>query len=160
MDKFLNYIKNHKKRVIIIAAVLIVFLALFLMFKKVYNYLSPSSKQSVYGDRCENVKAYPVKDDTKKSIKEAVESFEGVTLTKIDVKCKLIDIIINFDNDKEDTIVGQIGASLLNAIPENIRNNYDLELYITNSNKENQTYPRIGTHHKVIKGEANENFVW
>lgn len=160
MDKFLNYIKDHKKRVIIIAIVLIIFIFLFWTFKRIVNYLSPSTKQSVYGDRCENVKKYPVKNDTKKAIKESIESFEGVTLSKIDVKCKLIDIIINFDNDKDDAIIGQIGTSLLNAIPENIRNNYDLELYITNSNKENQTYPRIGTHHKVIKGEANENFVW
>lgn len=160
MDKFLSFIKKHKKRLIIIFVILFVLLIIFWSFNKFINYLSPSSKQSVYGDRCDNVKKYPVKDDTKKAIKDLMAGYENVTLSKIDVKCKLIDITINFDADKDDEFVAGLGSELLNAIPENIKNNYDIELFITSSNKEDATYPRIGTHHKVIKGEANDNFVW
>ena len=160
MEDVLNFLKKHKKKVIAIVVALIVFLIIFIAIKKVVNYLSPSTKQSVYGDRCDAVKKIPVKDDTKTAIKNVFKEYEVIEFKKIDVKCRLIDIVINLKEDMEDEQVEEMSRKLLEAIPEDIKNNYDIELYITNSNKENETYPRIGTHHKVIKGEVNDYFVW
>ena len=160
MEDVLKYLKKHKKRVIIIAVILIIFLVIFISLKKVVNYLSPSSKQSVYGDRCDAVAKIPVKDDTKAAIKNVFKEYELIEFKKIDVKCRLIDIIINLKEDVEDEVIDEMSKKLLEAIPKKIQENYDIELYITNSNKENDTYPRIGSHHKLINDEMNDYFVW
>ena len=160
MDNVLDFLKKHKKKVIAIVVVLVVFIIIFVAIKKVVNYLTPSSKQSVYGDRCDAVAKIPVKNDTKDAIKGVFKEYELVEFKKIDVKCRLIDIIINLKGDMPDETVEEMSKKLLEVIPKDIKDNYDIEFYITNSNKENETYPRIGTHHKVINGEANDFFVW
>ena len=160
MDNVLDFLKKHKKKVIAAVVVLIVFIIIFIAIKKVVNYLTPSSKQSVYGDRCDAVAKIPVDKDAKKAIKDSFKEYELVEFKNIDVKCRLIDITINLKEDMPDETIEEMSKKLLEAIPENIRNNYDIELFITNSNKENDTYPRIGTHHKVINGEVNDHFVW
>ncbi|MBR3523573.1 MAG: hypothetical protein IKN87_02690 [Bacilli bacterium] len=160
MDNVLDFLKKHKKKVIAIVVVLVVFIIIFVAIKKVVNYLTPSSKQSVYGDRCDAVAKIPVKNDTKDAIKGVFKEYELVEFKKIDVKCRLIDIIINLKGDMPDETVEEMSKKLLEVIPKDIKDNYDIEFYITNSNKENETYPRIGTHHKVINGESNDFFVW
>ena len=160
MDNVLDFLKKHKKRVIAIAVVLVIFIIIFIAFKKVVNYLSPSTKQSVYGDRCDAVAKIPVDKKAQNAIKDVFKEYDKVEFKKIDVKCRLIDIIINLKEDMTDEEVEEMSKKLLTVIDEKIVNNYDIELYITNSNKENDTYPRIGTHHKVINGETNDHFVW
>ena len=160
MENVLDFLKKHKKKVIAVAIALIIFIIIFIAFKKVVNYLSPSTKQSVYGDRCDAVAKIPVKNDTKDAIKNFFKEYELVEFKKTDVKCRLIDVIINLKSDMPDEDVDAMSKKLLEVIPDDIKKNYDIELYITNSNKENETYPRIGTHHKVINGEANDYFVW
>lgn len=160
MEDVLKYLKKHKKKVTIIAVGIIIFLIIFIALKKVVNYLSPSTKQSVYGDRCDAVAKIPVKDDTKTAIKNVFKEYEFIEFKKIDVKCRLIDIIINLKEDAEDETIEEMSKKVLEAIPKKIKENYDIELYITNSNKENETYPRIGTHHKLINDEINDYFVW
>ena len=189
MEDVLNYLKKHKKRVIIIAAAVIVLLIIFIAFKKVVNYLSPSTKQSVYGDRCDGVKDIPVTKDVKAAIKAVVASYPNMELKSIDVKCKLIDISINLKEDVEDETITEMSNAILETLKDKKKNtspeeyneyltsnakktdiypNYDIELMITNSNKENATYPRIGTHHKLIVSEENgvlnyiinDSFVW
>ena len=60
MENVLDLLKKHKKKVIAVAIALIIFIIIFIAFKKVVNYLSPSTKQSVYGDRCDAVAKIPV----------------------------------------------------------------------------------------------------
>ena len=95
MENVLDFLKKHKKKVIAVAIALIIFIIIFIAFKKVVNYLSPSTKQSVYGDRCAAVAKIPVKNDTKDAIKNFFKEYELVEFKKTDVKCRLIDIIIN-----------------------------------------------------------------
>ena len=160
MDNALEFVKKYKKRIIIISVILIIFIAIFIAVKKVVNYLTPSTKQSVYGDRCDAVKDYPVTKDIKSEIKKSLKAYEAVEFKNIDVKCRLIDITINLKEDITDETLYELGYNLIASMPEDIVKLYDIELFVTSSNKEDETYPRIGTHHKVINGEANDNFVW
>ena len=53
MNKFLSFIKKNKKKVIVTILLLIVFGVFVFAAYKLYEYLTPDTKDSVYGNRCE-----------------------------------------------------------------------------------------------------------
>lgn len=160
MENILNFLKKHRKKVIIVFIVLIVFLVILFACKKVINYLSPSVKESVYGDRCDAVSGISVSKKTIDNVKEKITSYEGMEVKNVKVECKLIDIIVNIKSPVEDSVIDTMSKEILEVLGKDIVNNYDIQLFITSSDKENSTYPRIGTHHKMINDEINDYFVW
>lgn len=160
MDNIISKIKKHKKKIIIIVAVLIVVIVCFFAIYKVIAYLIPDRKNSVYGDRCEITESIEITKDRKNDVKKVVEEYEGMTLSTVDVKCNLIDIIVNVKDEVEVAKVKEMSKKIIAVFTEEELKYFDLALWVDSDNKESTKYPLIGTKHKVINGESKDSFVW
>ena len=150
MKNFQDFLKKHKKKLIISAIVLIVFIICLFAFKQILSYLNPNKKESVYGDRCELTESIMITDERKEKVKEAIESYENMKVSTIDIKCNLIDIVINVDNSVEEKTVKSMSEEELKY--------YEIELMVNWPDDPEKAM--MGTHHKMINGEMNDHFVW
>ena len=155
MDAVLKWLKKHHKLVITLVIVLILFLIVYFSFQKILNYLSPSSKKSVYGDRCDDVIGTPLTEDEINDVKNLITERENISVVDVKNSCKLIDIIINIDVDTDFENINNLGKDILNILPSAIVEKYDIQLFVTSSNKEDTNYPKIGTHHKYVCTEQD-----
>ena len=171
MQKVLKWIKKNKKLVKIFVTVFVILLLAILIYvsiKSMWNYLSPSSKKSVYGDRCDDVSNLPLTDDEIKDVEDLINGKEQFSVVEINNNCKLIDIVINIDVDTDFETVNNLGKEILTVIPSAIVDKYDIQLFVKSSNKEDANYPKIGTHHKYIcvdeedeeDCKRSDSFVW
>lgn len=160
MNKFLSFIKKNKKKVIVTILLLIVFGVFLFAAYKLYEYLTPDTKDSVYGNRCELTEGVEISKERKDMIKETVESYEGMKLSNVDIKCNLIDIIVKVDDEITLDTVKEMSDKLLTVFTEEELKYYDLELWVDSNAKESEVYPVIGTRHKTGNGDATKKFVW
>ncbi len=158
MKNFQDFLKKHKKKLIISAIVLIVFIICLFAFKQILSYLSPNKKESVYGDRCELTESIMITDERKEKVKEAIESYENMKVSTIDIKCNLIDIVINVDNSVEEKTVKSMSDKVLEAFSKEELKYYEIELMVNWPDDPEKAM--MGTHHKMINGEMNDHFVW
>ena len=160
MDKFISFLKRNKKRIIIILILLIVFSIFVFATYKLYKYLTPDTKDSVYGDRCELTDGIDITAERENSVKEVVESYEGMKLSDVDVKCNLIDIIVVVKDATEVKTVKDMSNKLLTVFTEEELKYYDIQLWVDSNSKNSETYPIIGTRHKTNNGDLESKFVW
>ena len=158
MKNFQDFLKKHKKKLIISAIVLIVFIICLFAFKQILSYLNPNKKESVYGDRCELTESIMITDERKEKVKEAIESYENMKVSTIDIKCNLIDIVINVDNSVEDKTLKSMSDKVLEAFSKEELKYYEIELMVNWPDDPEKAM--MGTHHKMINGEMNDHFVW
>ena len=158
MKNFQDFLKKHKKKLIISAIVLIVFIICLFAFKQILSYLYPNKKESVYGDRCELTESIMITDERKEKVKEAIESYENMKVSTIDIKCNLIDIVINVDNSVEEKTVKSMSDKVLEAFSKEELKYYEIELMVNWPDDPEKAM--MGTHHKMINGEMNDHFVW
>ena len=159
MDKFKKWFKNNKKKSIVISIVATAAVLMVIFTIGVITFLMPNTRKSVYGDRCEVTKKNPVESDRETKIKEFIKDYKNMEFSSFEVKCNLIDVIITVDEKVSISNVKKMGKKLLKVFSEDELKYYDIQLMVK-SNKENDAYPIIGTHHKEINGSTNENFVW
>ena len=160
MNKFISFINKNKKKVIIIIVLLVVFSIFLLATYKLYKYLTPDTKDSVYGDRCELTDGIDITSEREKMIKEKVESYEGMKLSDVDVKCNLIDIIVVVNDETEVKTVKKMSTELLTVFTDEELKYYDIELWIDSNIEKSEKYPIIGTRHKTNNGDSESKFVW
>ncbi len=161
MNKFKEYIKNNKKKVIITSIVIVSIILLFVFLFGVIKYLMPDTKESVYGDRCKVTQNYPVESDREDKINQFLEKdYKNIKLVKFEVKCNLIDLIVEVDDKLSFSKVKSMGKKLLTVFSEDELKYYDIQLMVRCSNDKSEDYPKIGTHHKEIDGKTNSDFIW
>ena len=158
MKNFQDFFFFFKKKLIISAIVLIVFIICLFAFKQILSYLNPNKKESVYGDRCELTESIMITDERKEKVKEAIESYENMKVSTIDIKCNLIDIVINVDNSVEEKTVKSMSDKVLEAFSKEELKYYEIELMVNWPDDPEKAM--MGTHHKMINGEMNDHFVW
>jgi len=160
MNKFLSVIKKNKRMVIITAVIVIISLGMIFTFYKIYKFLSPNYRNSVYGDRCELTESIIITDARKQAIKEAVEGHEGMTLSSVNVKCNLVDIIVIVKDDIAVEKVKEMSKDIIAVFTTEELKYYDLELMVDSDLENSEVYPIIGVKHKVIQGQSRDYFVW
>lgn len=160
MKKFLSFLKKNKKKVVVTLVLLIVFCVFAFATYKLFEYLTPDTKDSVYGNRCELTEGIEITKERKDMIKESIESYEGIKLSNIDVKCNLIDIVVIVEDEVEVKTVKEMSDKLLTVFTEEELKYYDLELLVDSKSKESEVYPIAGTRRKTGNGDATKKFVW
>lgn len=162
MKKIKNWFKNNKKKAIITGIVLLTLILCVVFLIAVIKYLMPDTKASVYGDRCEVTEDYPVADDRKDKIKSFLEKkdYANMSFISMEVKCNLIDIIVEVDDKASFSKVKSMGKKMLGEFSKEELEKYDIQLIIRSNNDESEDYPKIGTHHKKINGSMNDDFIW
>ncbi len=160
MDKIKKWIKNNKKKVFMLVTVLVLLIIFVVITYAIASFLMPNTKDSVYGDRCEVTREYPVASDRKKKIEEFVKKQDKMKLTHFEVKCNLIDIIIEVDDTVAVSKIKSMAKSMLSEFSKEEVKYYDIELMIKSNKKDSDSYPMMGMHHKEINGSSTDNFVW
>lgn len=144
--------RKLKKNVLIPIVVIIVLLVIILI--KLFAFSSPTGK---YGNRLDDIKKIKVTEKDKKAIISKLNENEKVTSVSVDIEGKIINIImvVNDDTSKDDA--KNIAPSLLEAINEDKKEKYDIQIFINKKNKlsENNDFPIIG-----YKNSKNNSFVW
>lgn len=155
-----SWIKNNKKKAIIIGVVLLSVILLIIFSIGVISYLMPNTKESVYGDRCKVTADYPVESDREDKIKDFLKDYDKMEFSSMDVKCNLIDIIIEVDDKVSLSKVKSMSKKLIKVFSEDELKYYDIQLMVKSNNENSEVYPVIGTHHKEINGKENDEFIW
>lgn len=158
MEKILAFLKKYKKKIIVLVVVLILFIICFIICKQLLAYLNPNTKESVYGDRCELTESIMITDERNDAVKTAVESYENMKLSNVNVKCNLIDILITVDNSVDEQKVKEMSSKILEAFSKEELKYYDLEIMVNWPDDPDKAM--MGTHHKMVNGEMNDQFVW
>lgn len=83
-----------------------------------------------------------------------------MSLVNFEVKCNLINVIIEVDDKTSFSKVKSMGKKLLSVFNEDELKYYDIQLMIKSNKEDSDDYPRIGSHHKEINGSTNEDFIW
>lgn len=160
MDKFKKWIKNNKKAVAMLITILILLILFVIISYAIVSFLMPNTKESVYGDRCEVTSEYKVAADRKEKIEKFVSSQDKMKLEAFDVKCNLIDIVVEVDDSVTVSKIKTMAKSMLNEFSDDEVRHYDIELMIKSNKEDSDSYPMIGMHHKEINGSSADNFVW
>lgn len=155
-----KWIKNNKKKTIIIGVVVLAIVLLVIFSFAIISYLVPNTKASVYGDRCKATSDYQVESDREDKIKDFLKDYKEIELKSFDVKCNLIDVVIEVDDKYSFSKVKDMSKKLLKVFSEDEYKHYDIQLMVKSNNEKSEVYPKIGTHHKEINGKVNDSFVW
>lgn len=160
MNKFKNWVKNNKKKAIILGIVIVALILMIVFTYGIISFLMPNTKGSVYGDRCEVTKNYPVPSEREVKLKEFMNKYKNMEFVSIEVKCNLIDVIIKVDDKVSLSKVKDMSKKMIQVFSEEELKYYDIQLLVNSNNKKSDVYPQIGTHHKEINGESNATFIW
>lgn len=160
MNKIKKWIKNNKKKVIMLVTVLVLLLIFIIISYAIVSFLMPNTKASVYGDRCEVTRDYKVASDREAKLETFVKSQEKMKLVSFEVKCNLIDIIVEVDDSVAVSKIKTMAKSMLSEFSDDEIRHYDIELMIKSNKKDSDSYPMIGMHHKEINGSSADNFAW
>lgn len=160
MNKLKKWVANNRKKAIVIGMLLLSLILSIIFLIGVISYLMPNTRESVYGDRCEFTAEHAVKDERESKIKDFLKDYENMDMKKFEVKCNLINIIIEVDDKTSFSKVKSMGKKLLSVFDEDELKYYDIQLMIKSNKENSDDYPKIGSHHKEINGSTNEDFIW
>lgn len=146
----MNFIKKHK------AALAITFVCLILIFLAslaVYRMFYPSGDKSVYGDRLQNA---PEIDNTVISqIEEEIKNTQLVNSVDYKTNVTIMKFFIDVKSDTEVEEAKQLSDIIMNKLSNKVINFFDIEIYLTQKDGSNSSYPSIGYHSKDA-----EDFSW
>lgn len=160
MNKLKKWVANNRKKVIVIGILLLSLILSIIFLIGVISYLMPNTRESVYGDRCEFTSEHAVKDERESKIKDFLKDYETMDMKSFEVKCNLINIIIEVDDKTSFSKVKSMGKKLLSVFDDDELKYYDIQLMIKSNKENSDDYPKIGSHHKEINGSTNEDFIW
>lgn len=160
MNKIKKWIKNNKKKVIMIVTVLVLLILFVCISYAIISFLMPNTKASVYGNRCEVTRDYPVASDRKDKLEAFVSKQDKMKFVNFEVKCNLIDIIVEVDDSVAVSKIKTMAKSMLEEFSDDEIKYYDIEIMIKSNKSDSDSYPMIGVHHKEINGSSTDNFVW
>lgn len=160
MNKLKKWVDNNRKKAIVIGILLLSVILSIIFLIGVISYLMPNTKESVYGDRCELTIEHAIKDDRENKIRDFLKDYDAMDMKSFEVKCNLINIIIEVDDKTSFSKVKSMGKKLLSVFDKDELKYYDIQLMIKSNKDNSDDYPKIGSHHKEINGSTNDDFIW
>ncbi len=160
MKNVQSFLKKHRKKLIILVIVLILLFICFYAVMRIYKYLTPDTKESYYGDRCDITESIMITDERKNGVKDAIEAYPTMKMEDFDIKCNLIDIVVTVSDETTLTDVRKMANDIIAAFKEEELKFYELELMVDSDVEESETYPVIGKKRKMIDGTVIDHFVW
>ena len=150
-NKLMKELKENKFTTI----VFLIFLGLFLIGALIFGLVMPKTGKPIYGNRLDGIEKVEV---TKAQTNELVKNLKDkdyVTSASTHISGKIINVLIE---TKEGTSIKKaktLKTIVLKAFEEDQKKFYDIQLFITNENKDAKGYPVIG-----YKNSSEKNFVF
>jgi hypothetical protein len=148
----MKFIKKYRK-VITVSICVVILLVIFLSIKAI---LYPDNNRSIYGNRLAGIDKVPINENLKKDINTYLKDTSKVKTSSIDIRGKVINIIVDINKDVTvDSIEGILNEVLTKFTSEQ-KAFYDLQFFATqNEVSNNSLFPVIG-----YKNKNTETIVW
>lgn len=140
----MDYIKKHKKKVCIIA---IVVLFLILVFISIHS-LMPDMSKSTWGNRLDNIQNYSITDDNINKIKESLTTTGKVSNVTYRLSGRTMNFIIEVNSGVKRSDAEGLVSHITDNLTDEIKGYYDIEAYFTTSG-DDTSYPFMGYKHKT-----------
>ncbi len=145
----MKYLKENAKLIIAIAIFIVIVVAIFVAYNGLF--LKSSSK---YGDRLKGIDEIPVSNSNKTEIEENVTALGITSKISVEVKGKIIEIIITVNDDIDVNKSKEVAAKVLEKLTDEQKKCYDVQIFIQ-KNSEDEKFPIIGYKH-----HSRDNFTW
>ena len=147
----MEFIKKNKK-LCIIGTILLVFLILLFILLKCF---SVDYSKSEYGDRLKGINDVKISSSTEKKLENEMKELSEVKDCNYRLQGRLIYINITFNEGVSIDTAREVSNKVLEYFDEDEKKYYDMELILTNENKDSEGYPEMGYKHKT-----SESIVW
>lgn len=146
------YKKNKIMFVLTIIAVVCILIILIGIFTSFYK----KSGTSEYGDRLDDIKGIELSSKVQGSLEDFYEDEEKVKSANVDVKGKIVYLIIDVDEGTTISEAQKIAIKGLDEFSKEELEVYDLQFILTCSAvKDSKSYPTMG-----YKNNNNAKVVW
>ena len=150
-------IQNNKVILVLLGILLICFIALGLVF---YKFFYAGTSSTKYGDRLQGIEEHELSKTLEDDIKLLYNDNEKVDSVSIDVKGKIVYIIINYKNNVSTSDAKDLSTKSLEAIGEDNLSYYDVQFILNvvkdeDSEEENSNFPIFGA-----KSANSNKIVW
>ena len=141
-------IKRNKYSIIVFC----IFVALFIMGWSLFGLIMPKTNGEQYGNRLDSIKEeygdlQKAEEATKEAGGKIVETLKKksyVNDAHIDIKGKILNIIVEVKSGTSEKTAKELGDVVLNSANDKTKKLYDLQLFITNEKKDAKGFPIIG----------------
>ena len=147
----MNFIKTHKKLMILLTIILIA-IVLVLILLKSFNI---DYSKSEYGDRLKGIEKVQIKKSAVKKLEEEMSKIEQVDKCTYRLKGRLINIVLVMNDGVEVNNAKEIANKVLDYFTDKEKAFYDIQVFIKNKNEKKEGYPVIGQKHKT-----SDKIVW
>ncbi len=147
----MKFSNKNKKGTIILIVILILLLGLIF----IYRFLSPNTGKNEYGDRLKGIEKVEITKQTQKKYVDELEENEKVKKASVDIKGRLINIIITLNSDVSRDKSKELANESLKFFEEEELSYYDIQVYLKSDDSKNKDYPIIGYKHK-----SKDKLVW
>ena len=150
-NKLMKELKENKFTTI----VFLIFLGLFLIGALIFGLVMPKTGKPIYGNRLDGIEKVEVTKDQTNELVKNLKDKDYVTSASTHISGKIINALIE---TKEGTSINKdktLKTIVLKAFEEDQKKFYDIQLFITNENKDAKGYPVIG-----YKNSSEKNFVF
>lgn len=145
----MEFIKKHRIGLIVTGVILVL---VILMFFGIKNAFFSNMAQSVYGNRLDGIEKYPIDDAVIKDIETTLKDTGNISSFKYELKGRLMNFIIEVNADVDLTTSRAFADKIAEKLSDDIKSFYDIQVYLTCSDKESELYPTIGYKHKTSVG--------
>ncbi len=143
-----------KNKVLIVLGIILV-ICLVAIIIVTFSFFLGGNK-GVYGDRLKDIDKHPVTETLKSEYVTALEAENSVTSVSMDIKGKIIYIIINFASDTALNDAEALAALSLDKLGEDILSFYDINFTLKCEKSENsEGFTILGA-----KNVAGSGLVW
>lgn len=139
----MNVIKNNKA-IFIILSIILVFIIIGMVMLKAFF---PSGNE--YGNRLKGIDKVKITDKMISNFEDKIKDRDKIKSVSINVKGRLINIIINVEEDANIDDMKDYSKERLEIFDEEELNYYDIQFYLVNENEKKENYPIIGYKHKT-----------
>lgn len=151
MKKLLDELKKNKFTTI----VFFIFLVLFIIGWIVFGLVMPKTGKPVYGNRLDGIEKVQVTDTETNDLIKALKEKDYVTTASTHISGKIINVLVEVEEGTSKSKAKSLQDEVLKAFTDDQKNFYDIQLFITNENKDAKGYPMIG-----YKNSTDKNFVF
>jgi hypothetical protein len=140
---------NKYRKIIFIVVIAIVLIMMAIVIKQ---FLYPDDLKSIYGSRLDGIEEVEITSNKKISVINEIKTDENVEDASINIKGKIIKIILKGKEGLTIEKSKEILSNTLNKFSDKEKQFYDFEFFATNTHLK---YYVIGSKSKMI-----ENIVW
>lgn len=150
-NKLMKELKENKFTTI----VFLIFLGLFLIGALIFGLVMPKTGKPIYGNRLDGIEKVEVTKDQTNELVKNLKDKDYVTSASTHISGKIINVLIETKDGTSIKKAKTLKTIVLKAFEEDQKKFYDIQLFITNENKDAKGYPVIG-----YKNSSEKNFVF